>query len=107
MGVGRQCDINYASTLLWKNHKYGYAELLLFESLSGKSRFVLEFKVHDPDEEKTFQETVESALKQIEEKAYDAVLIDAGINKKQIRHYGFAFEGKKVLIGSDKIERSK
>lgn len=62
--------------------------------------------MHDPDEEKTLQETVESALKQIEEKAYDSMLVEHGISKKQIRHYGFAFEGKKVLIGSDeKCER--
>lgn len=62
---------------------------------------VLEFKVHDPDEEKTLQETVASALKQIEEKAYDSMLVEHGISKKQIRHYGFAFEGRRVLIGGN------
>ena len=55
--------------------------------------------MHDPDEEKTLSDTVTSALKQIEDKEYDAVLVDAGIHKDQIRHYGFAFEGKEVLIG--------
>ena len=35
---------------------------------------------------------------QIEEKNYDAELIARGIEKDRIRHYGFAFEGKKVLI---------
>lgn len=62
---------------------------------------VLEFKVHDPDEEKTLQEAVASALKQIEEKAYDSMLVEHGISKKQIRHYGFAFEGRRVLIGGN------
>ena len=56
--------------------------------------------MHDPDEEKTLSDTVTSALKQIEDKEYDAVLVDAGIHKDQIRHYGFVFEGKTVLIGS-------
>ena len=37
---GRQCDVNYASASFWKDHKYGHAELLLFESLSGQRRFV-------------------------------------------------------------------
>ncbi len=60
---------------------------------------VLEFKVHDSDEEKTLKDTVESALKQIEEKKYDIKLLERGIKKENIYHYGFAFEGKKVLIG--------
>ena len=33
-------DVNYASASFWKDHKYGHAELLLFESLSGQRRFV-------------------------------------------------------------------
>lgn len=44
------------------------------------------------------QDTVQAALKQIEEKQYDAELLEQGIKKSQTRHYGFAFEGKKVLI---------
>ncbi|MCI8407945.1 MAG: hypothetical protein HFJ09_01565 [Lachnospiraceae bacterium] len=42
---------------------------------------------------------VEAALKQIEEKQYEKILIDKGIPKERIRKYGFAFEGKTVLIG--------
>ena len=37
--------------------------------------------------------------KQIEEKHYDAQLLAKGMKKEKIRHYGFAFCGKKVLIG--------
>lgn len=33
-------------------------------------------------------------------KNYDAELLARGIPKEKIRHYGFAFEGKNVLIGS-------
>ena len=32
-------------------------------------------------------------------KRYDEEILALGIEKERIRHYGFAFEGKKVLIG--------
>ncbi|MCI5509187.1 MAG: ATP-binding protein [Eubacterium sp.] len=60
---------------------------------------ILEFKVHDADDEDTLKETVQEALKQIEQKQYASNLIARGIPKERIRKYGFAFEGKKVLIG--------
>ena len=60
---------------------------------------ILEFKVHDSEDEATLKETVQSALEQIEKKQYAAQLIARGIPKEHIRSYGFAFEGKKVLIG--------
>ena len=61
--------------------------------------FILEFKVFDPDEEDTLEDTVKEALNQIECKQYAASLREKGISPKRIRTYGFAFEGKKVLIG--------
>ena len=60
---------------------------------------LLEFKIHDPDEEKTLEDTVKQALRQIEEKQYSAQLIARGIPENKIRSYGFAFQGKKVQIG--------
>ena len=60
---------------------------------------ILEFKVHNSRREKNLEETVEAALAQIETKNYDAELLALGIGKEKIRHYGFAFEGKKILIG--------
>ena len=59
---------------------------------------VLEFKVKKSNE-KTLEEAVQAAHKQIEEKRYDEEILALGIEKERIRHYGFAFEGKKVLIG--------
>ena len=62
---------------------------------------MIEFKVHEPDEEETLKDTVRAALEQITEQDYDAELLAQGISVDRIRHYGFAFEGKKVLIGQD------
>ena len=58
---------------------------------------IIEFKVQDT-EETELTETVRSALKQIEERDYQASLIARGIPEERIRKYGFAFCGKRVLI---------
>ena len=58
----------------------------------------MEFKVRDEVDEKTLKDTAKAALSQIEEKEYDAQLLSRGIPKERIYKYGFAFEGKNVLI---------
>ncbi len=80
---------------------FGRYDVMIIPLDKSAGAMVLEFKVHDTDEETTLEETVAAALKQIEEKQYDTELLNTGIKKENIRHYGFAFEGKKVLIGTD------
>ena len=62
---------------------------------------IIEFKVCSRMKTESLEEAVQSALKQIQEKNYDAELLAQGIPTDRIRHYGFAFEGKKVLIETD------
>ena len=66
---------------------------------SRDDAFILEFKVKNPRKEESLKDTVASALAQIEEKQYETALLVNGIPAEHIRKYGFAFEGKKVLIG--------
>ena len=83
---------------------YGRYDVMLTPVTEVDDAIVIEFKVHEPDEEKSLQDTVRVALDQITEKDYDAELLAQGISVDRIRHYGFAFEGKKVLIGQDEIQ---
>ena len=78
---------------------FGRYDVMLLPKSKRDNAIILEFKVREPDSEKTLEDTVESALDQIIEKKYDAELLGLGITQERIRHYGFAFEGKKVLIG--------
>lgn len=78
---------------------FGRYDVLLEPLRKEDDGIILEFKVYDEYEEKTLSDTVAAALDQIEEKQYEKVLLDIGVPKEKIRKYGFAFEGKKVLIG--------
>ncbi len=78
---------------------FGRYDVMLEPLRNGDPAFVMEFKVHDPEDEDTLADTVTAALRQIEDKAYDTELTARGISRERIRHYGFAFEGKTVLIG--------
>lgn len=60
---------------------------------------IMEFKVFDSKKDITLERAVENALEQIDKMKYDRELISRGISKDRIRHYGFAFDGQKVLIG--------
>ena len=78
---------------------YGRYDVLLKPRNKQDDGIILEFKVRDSEDEKTLSETVKAALKQIDERCYAATLIQEGVAEEKIRKYGFAFEGKKVLIG--------
>ena len=67
--------------------------------ISQSDAIILEFKVIDPESEADLNATVNSALEQIRHKQYDAQLLARGFRPDQIRAYGFAFQGKQVLIG--------
>ena len=90
--------------IITSNRESGYGRYdIMLEPIDKSNEnlpcIVIEFKVINPKKEKTLEETVEAALNQIEDKGYDAELVKRGVKKENIHHYGFAFKGKKVLIG--------
>ena len=79
---------------------FGRYDVIMEPLEKNLDAIVMEFKVQNTAKEKSLEQTVQNALRQIEEKQYDTELLARGITKERIRHYGFAFRGKKVLIGN-------
>lgn len=86
---------------LTSNRESGFGRYdVLLEPLNPKDdAFIFEFKVFQPKKETGLADTVAAALKQIEDRNYEAGLLAKGIAKERIRKYGFAFCGNQVLIG--------
>lgn len=82
-----------------KESGFGRYDIMIEPKEKEADAFIIEFKVVHAKNGETLETAVQAALKQIEEKKYDLLLRNRGISAERIRKYGFAFEGKKVLIG--------
>ena len=98
LGLMADAKLDYVITSN-RERGLGRYEVVMEPRNKGDFAYVLEFKVKDPHSEKTLEDTVKSALDQIRGRDYDRVLTERGIPGERIRHYGFAFEGKRILIG--------
>ena len=78
---------------------FGRYDIMMEPKMAHLPAIIIEFKVYNKRKEEGLQDTVRAALEQIEEKQYEAALMARGISPERIHKYGFAFEGKKVLIG--------
>ena len=87
--------------ILTSNRESGFGryDVVLEPRRPEDDAMILEFKVQDREEEKDLQATVRAALQQNDAMKYAASLIAKGMPQEKIRKYGFAFCGKKVLIG--------
>ena len=88
--------------LICSNRESGFGRYdVLLEPVDPKADdgIVLEFKVHNPRKEATLEDTVSAAKQQIADKQYANELETKGLAPERIHAYGFAFEGKRVLIG--------
>ena len=98
LGLLVELDGEYAVT---SNRESGFGryDVMLEPADKKKHAYVLEFKVFNARREQSLEDTVRAAHVQMEEKQYEAALVAKGIPAEHIYKYGFAFEGKKVLIG--------
>ena len=98
--LGLMVDLN-GEYIVTSNRESGFGryDVMVEPRDKAKDAFILEFKVFNPRKETSLEDTLQSALAQIEEKNYAASLMAKGIPAENIRKYGFAFEGKNVLIG--------
>ena len=98
LGMITELDKDYVIT---SNRESGFGryDVMLEPRDQAGEAMILEFKVFNPKKEHSLEDTVQAALTQIAEKQYDTALLARGIPKERIHKYGFAFEGKNVLIG--------
>ena len=75
---------------------YGRYDIMLEPKDKNGNSFIMEFKVLENEEEKTIEETIENAKKQIEERKYEEDLQERGYTN--ITKMVFAFKGKKAKM---------
>ena len=82
------------------NHESGFGryDICMYPKKDTDPGIVIEFKSISQSKEHNLKETCNNALKQIKERDYIKDLILHGVAKNNIYVYGFAFQGKKVLI---------
>ncbi len=78
---------------------FGRYDVMLEPKREDLDAYIIEFKVYKPGRDQSLEDTVKKALAQIEEKQYALSLRAKGISSDRIKMYGFAFEGKNVLVG--------
>ena len=98
LGLMAEQTENY---ILRSNRESGFGryDVMMIPKREELPGIIMEFKVRSSRKERTLEETVKAALTQIEENNYDEELLTLGVKKERILHYGFAFDGKEVLIG--------
>ena len=75
---------------------YGRYDIMLEPKDKKGNSFIMEFKVLEDKEEKTIEDTIENAKKQIKEKGYEQNLKERGFNN--ITKMVYAFKGKEVKM---------
>lgn len=77
---------------------FGRYDLLLEPRSPKDDGIIFEFKVLNAKREKSLEDTAHAAIRQMLNKKYAALLKEKGVPEGKIRMYGFAFQGKEVLI---------
>lgn len=85
--------------LITSNRENGRYDIMLEPKNDALDAYVIGFILFNKNRDLTMEDTVAAAHKQMKEKQYDDVLAAKGIRADRIKKYGFAFQGKEVLIG--------